>query len=277
VTFQTDSKADKADPNKPTAAVDEARPRAHGPLPGHVIDAIVEAATCNRNPDRTPKQRRVPTAEELSTLLAVVSETRSPARNRALLLLASASTLRVSEILGLQWHDIRRTADGKHVVVQVQQKCGSLRTVTIDAAIIDVCFDSAFIAERDASLRKAGGNKQGGAKVPSSADPLFLTESGQPFSRYMADAMLARLCRFADCEGMSMHALRRWGLGVIKHQIDAASPDAKGLLAIIAGHATSSTTETYYVGPLVLMADRVPVARTMAANDDLPAIGQLAA
>lgn len=142
---------------------------------------------------------------------------------RAILILASTSGLRISELLDLRPNEIDFSAG---TIFVRNGKCGKSRTVGLNSAAVEPI--RAWMAAR--ATLKVG-----------EANPLFCAEDGSKASPSALNQMLKRLAKKVGiAQRVSFHQLRH-NLAVV---LDSKSVPLTQISAIL-GHAYLSTTEYY--------------------------------
>lgn len=240
--------------------------------PLEIMEAVADASVRSRVFHNSGRRRHTPSDSDLTRVFIAASNTRSSARNRAMLMLSCALTVRVTEFVNLDFGNCQRSADGLTVFVSVVQKGGTVRMFAIPAHIFDLYINEAFLAERAAAI--AAAERLG--KVPD-RDALFLTASGKRVDRRMAEWIFKSLAGAAGVAAVGPHALRRWGFKKIKEDLDTGVTGAEIMLATQAGHASSKTTTSNYVGRLENGVQQMPTTLRLASGHGLSAGARMAA
>ena len=188
----------------------------------------------------TPKQDRKLPARldqgEMTRLLdAPDGTTRLGRRDRAILELFYASGLRLSELVGLGLGDV----DLSGRLVRVLGKGGKERIVPFNRAAADAL--RAWLADREALVRRGAGRRPAPARGRAAAEPLFVNYRGGRLSARSVDRLVRRHVAAAAARGgISPHALRH---SFATHLLERGA-DLRAIQEML-GHARISTTQRY--------------------------------
>ena len=171
------------------------------------------------------KQARVLTERDIKAVLASISRSAFPARNRCMFLLALYSGMRVGEIAALDIGDVL-DANGKvrdQILLKAHQTKGSkARSVLLNANARQ---------ELDRYLR---------GETRERSEPLFVSKVGKRFSPNSLVQVFGRIYRECGLDLATSHSARRTFITTLAH---------KGVnvrvLAAISGHASIATTQRY--------------------------------
>jgi len=189
----------------------------------------------------SPIVRHLTTAEQRALLDAPEPTTRLGIRDRAMLLLALAGGLRVSELVGLRQDDV--AFDGRYVHVRVRGKGRRERTLTLWKSVGDAI--RAWLAVRGEGL----------------APELFLNAWGKAMTRSGFESVLARHVAVAVKQCPSLHN-KRVSPHVLRHSCALNTLQATRDIRQVSlwlGHASTQTTDIY------LQADPTEKLEALAA------------
>lgn len=173
------------------------------------------------------KQARVPTDAEFRRLVAVASQGRHGARNRAALMLSYLAGLRVGEIAALCWGDLL-DGGGK---VREQLRLSAAVTKGGHARVV-------FMNGR---LRREIEQYRGGLiQRPTMLHHVLVTQKRTAFSANTLCQLMRSWYDQAGLDGGSSHSGRRWFITRLAHA--GISPKA---IMMLAGHRHLSTTQRY--------------------------------
>lgn len=173
------------------------------------------------------KQARVPTDAELKRLVAIVSQGRHGARDRAALMLSYLAGLRVGEIAALRWSDL------------VDEEGRVREQLRLSAAVTK--GGHARVVFMNARLRREIEQFQSSfAEPPPILQPVLITQKRSAFS---ANVLTQRMKAFyvqAGLDGGSSHSGRRYFISKLAH-----SGVSSKIIMMLAGHRHLSTTQRY--------------------------------
>ena len=174
------------------------------------------------------KQARVLTEQEQRRVLAVISDSRYPERNRLAFMLSYFGGMRVGEIAGLKVSDVMDSEGNVREQIRLSAeitKGGHARTVFVNDKLrkeltryLKTLNDRSLVSDK----------------------PLLVTQKGNAFSANVLCQMMGFLYQRAGFEGASSHSGRRWFITKLAHNGISAK-----VIMTLAGHKNLTTTQRY--------------------------------
>jgi len=156
-------------------------------------------------------------------------------RDRAMLEMAYGCGLRVSELVGLQMHQVNLAASA----VVVLGKGGKERMVPMGGAVIRAL--KAYLERRDEILNWAGDTKRGEKKIPRRISAVFITRLGRAMTRQgFFKALKGWAAGEPRLAWVSPHTLRHC---FATHLLEGGA-DLRAVQEML-GHSDISTTQIY--------------------------------
>ncbi len=184
------------------------------------------------------KQAATLNEQQLRRVLDYCKRTRSPARNRVMLLMTHWAGMRVGEVAALRWNDVVAT-DG---TIKSEIRLSALQTKGSRARVV-------LLPERlRAELAAYCAIRQ--RRIVNTSVPLIATQRSAGFTANSLTHIINSLYRGAGIDGGSSHSGRRTFITNLAERGVSAR-----VLMTLAGHQNLSTTQRYIdIKPSMLRA-----------------------